>query len=159
MRFIQKTKIMSVQKKPLSEKEEKRIWSFVKDQTVLNFATSKNDVPWCASCYYALEEEYKLLVFKTDMKSRHMEEANKQIWVAGTILPDKQKKGIVIGVQYQGKMVLEDEERVTKARKRYYKKFPFAKAMDGEIAVLELTHVKLTDNKLGFGKRLVWEKL
>lgn len=149
---------MSEQKKPLTEKEQKRIWSFVKSQTVLNFATSENDIPWCASCYYALEKEFKLLVFKTDMDSRHMKEAMKQLWVAGTVLPDKQKKGIVIGIQFQGKMVVEDEEKIKKATKRYYKKFPFAKAMDGDIAVVELTHVKLTDNKLGFGKRLVWEK-
>ena len=149
---------MSTQKKPLTEKEQKRIWSFVKDQTVLNFATSENDVPWCASCYFALEKDLKLLVFKTDLDSRHMKEALKQSWVAGTILPDKQKKGIVIGIQFQGKIVTGDEEKIQKATKRYYKKFPFARAMDGEMAVVELTLVKLTDNKLGFGKRLVWER-
>ena len=149
---------MSVQKKQLSEKEQKRIWKFVKGQTVLNFATSENDIPWCASCYYAFEKEYRLLVFKTDMESRHMQEALKQALVAGTILPDRQKKGIVIGVQYQGKVVTDDQKKTKKATRRYYKKFPFAKAMDGNIVVVELTLVKLTDNKLGFGKRLIWER-
>lgn len=145
--------------KKLSEKNEKKIWSFLEDQTVLNFATSANDIPWCASCYYAFDEKMKTLVFKTDNESRHMQEALNQEFVAGTVLPDKQKTGVVKGIQLQGKMVKNDEIILERAKKKYYKKFPFAKVMEGEIAVVELTLVKLTDNKLGFGKKLLWERV
>lgn len=101
----------------------------------------------------------KTLVFKTDNDSRHMQEALNQEFVAGTVLPDKQKTGVVKGIQFQGKMVTEDESILERAKKKYYKKFPFAKVMEGEIAVVELTLVKLTDNKLGFGKKLLWERV
>jgi uncharacterized protein YhbP (UPF0306 family) len=149
---------MSDQKTPLTEKEQDKIWSFVEKQTVLNFATSANNTPWCATCYYAFDKKHKLLIFKTANDSRHMQEALQQVMVAGTVLPDKPKKGVVKGIQFQGEMVFSDEEIRSRANKKYHKKFPFAKVMAGEIAVIELTLVKLTDNKLGFGKRLLWEK-
>lgn len=148
---------MATQNRTLTEKEQKRIWSFVDDQTVLNFATSSNDIPWCASCYYAFDKKFKLLIFKTDMDSQHMQEAMAQLHVAGTILPDKAKKGIVKGIQYQGKMVVDNDELMERGKKKYYKKFPFARAMDGSIVVIKLSLAKLTDNKLGFGKRLLWK--
>ena len=143
--------------KKVSGKEAEKIWSFIGKQTVLNFATSQNGIPWCASCYFALDDENKCLVFKSGEESRHMQEAFAQEYVAGTILPDKLLKGIVIGVQYQGKLT-KDEDLIKKGSKVYYSKYPFAKVMDGDMVVVELTHVKLTDNKLGIGKRLVWEK-
>ena len=147
---------MSTQK--LSTKDNKKIWPFVSKQTVLNFATSAKDIPWCASCFYAFDEENKYLIFKTDNQSRHMQEALKQGFVAGTVLPDKLKTGIVKGIQFQGKMIVEDKKSLKQAKKVYYRKFPYAKVMAGDIAVIKLTLVKLTDNKLGFGKRLIWER-
>lgn len=141
----------------LTAKEEKHIWSFISDQTVLNLATSAGDEPWCASCFFAFEETNKLLVFKSDKESRHIKEALKQGLVAGSILPDKLKVGKVRGVQYQGRMA-EDEVLFVAAKKRYYEKYPYAKVIPGDIWVIALSLVKLTDNTLGFGKKLIWHR-
>ena len=142
----------------LTEKQEKRIWSFASEQTVLNFATSVDDVPWCASCFYVFNDQNKLLVFKSDKETRHIEEALRNDQVAGTILPNKFKPTQVIGIQFQGKMIVSNEELLAHAKKLYYQKYPYAKVMAGDIWVVELTYVKFTDNQLGFGKKLIWKR-
>ena len=74
---------MSIQQ--ATEKGLKRIWSFVNNQTVLNIATSIDDVPYCASCFYVFDENRKLLAFKSNKDSRHIKEVLQQKNVAGTV--------------------------------------------------------------------------
>lgn len=136
---------------------KKLIWSFLSKQTVLNIATSKNEESYCASCFYAFDQDNKVLVFKSAVESRHIEEGLNQSIVGGTILPDKLKKAVVIGAQFQG-ILSREAEIITKSKAVYYKKYPFALAMDGDIFVIQLSFIKYTDNKLGFGKKIVWNK-
>ena len=145
-------------KQELTPKEEKRIWSFINSQTVMNMATSSEGIPWSASCFFALEKTHKLLVFKSDKESRHMREAVTQGIVAGTILPDKLKIGKVKGIQFQGKMLSDNGDILAAAQKKYYKKYPYAKVVPGDIWMIELSLAKLTDNTLGFGKKLIWKR-
>ena len=39
----------------------------------------------------------------------------------------------------------------------YYARFPYAKIMRPTLWRLEPSWMKLTDNRLGFGKKLVWQ--
>ncbi len=142
----------------VTPKEEGRIWSFANKQTVLNIATYSDGESWSASCFFAFEKTHKLLVFKSDKDSRHIREALAQRRVAGTILPDKLKVGKVKGIQFQGRMLLDDGEILAAAEKKYYKKYPYAKVVPGDIWMIELSLVKLTDNSLGFGRKLIWER-
>ncbi|MGD0342664.1 MAG: hypothetical protein ABSA76_13260 [Bacteroidales bacterium] len=43
-----------------------------------------------------------------------------------------------------------------KAKNAYLKKFPVAALMDTRLWIVELTYIKMTDNRLGFGKKLIW---
>jgi uncharacterized protein YhbP (UPF0306 family) len=45
-----------------------------------------------------------------------------------------------------------------KASRAYLRRFPVAALMETRLWMVELTHIKMTDNRLGFGKKLVWEK-
>ena len=38
------------------------------------------------------------------------------------------------------------------------KKFPYAVLMKTTLWILEIEYIKMTDNRLGFGKKLIWEK-
>lgn len=40
----------------------------------------------------------------------------------------------------------------------YLKRFPFAALMDTTLWVLQIDYAKMTDNRLGFGKKLIWER-
>ena len=50
------------------------------------------------------------------------------------------------------------EQLLKKCRKKYLKRFPYAVLMKTQLWIVELTFVKFTDNRLGFGKKIIWEK-
>ena len=52
----------------------------------------------------------------------------------------------------------EKNEFIESLKKIYYKKYPFAVAFPGNIWGVELTSIKMTDNTLGFGKKIEWKK-
>lgn len=137
---------------------DERILSFIKAQTTLTFATVKDDIPYCASCYYAFITERNCLLIKSDSKTQHIQQALLNNNIAGTIVPDKLLKTKVQGVQFQGKFMVAEKELLTEAKSVYYKKYPFALAIPGDLWLLELTSLKFTDNTLGFGKKLKWNK-
>jgi uncharacterized protein YhbP (UPF0306 family) len=43
-----------------------------------------------------------------------------------------------------------------KSKKAYLKKFPVALLMETTLWVVGITYLKMTDNRLGFGKKIVW---
>jgi uncharacterized protein YhbP (UPF0306 family) len=44
------------------------------------------------------------------------------------------------------------------ASSHYHKKYPFALAMPGEIWTVQINSIKMTDSKLGFGKKITWNR-
>ena len=79
--------------------------------------------------------------------------------VAGSILVDKTEIGKIKGIQFNGTFLSPKDALLKDAQKAYYFKYPYAAAMKGDLWVIELTSVKFTDNTLGFGKKLIWEKI
>jgi uncharacterized protein len=137
---------------------EKRITDFIRKHHVLTLATSADGIPWCAHCFYAYMEDKNQLVFTSDDQTKHVSDAEKNPVVAGGIVLETGMIGKIQGVQFRGVMRRpgKNEERIVKLA--YLKRFPFAALMDTSFWVLELTYIKMTDNRLGFGKKLVWEK-
>jgi len=43
-------------------------------------------------------------------------------------------------------------------RKAYLKRFPFALALKLDLWILHIDYIKMTDNRLGFGKKLEWRR-
>lgn len=137
---------------------DKAIENFIQSQTALSIATSTNDIPYCATCFYAYAEEKQALIFKSGKETQHIMAALQNKQVAGTILPDKLVTGSVKGIQFNGVFIDPEGEMLDEARKIYYKKYPFALAFPGELWMVELHSIKFTDNTLGFGKKLKWER-
>lgn len=78
--------------------------------------------------------------------------------VAGTISPDQLNFLQIKGVQFEGELLMEDHPLTKKAALNYYKKNPAALAMPGEIWTIQINVIKMTDNTLGFGTKLNWER-
>ncbi len=135
-----------------------QIITFLEDQTVVTIATSVNDQPYCASCYYAYVPGDNLLVFKSDSDTRHIEEALQNNQVGGTVLPDNVTKVKPKGVQFTGIFSKAEGGVGEKAKKAYLKKYPVAGIFRGDIWVIELSKIKFTDNTLVFGKKTLWER-
>lgn len=133
------------------------ITQFIDSQTVLTLATCENNVPVCASCYYAFDAAFGWLVFKSSPNTQHIKNILDNPEVAGSILPDKSTVANIKGIQFSGRACIYSNE-FEQGKNLYYNKFPFARAMSGDIWIVELTKIKYTNNTLGFGKKLIWEK-
>jgi uncharacterized protein len=137
---------------------DSRIIEFINEHHVLTLATSNMEQPYCANCFYVLLESDNMLVFTTDRETRHGLEATKNPKVAGSIVLETGIIGKIQGIQFTGKMYEPEEDLLKKAKKRYLKRFPVAMLMKTTIWVVELEFLKFTDNRLGFGKKLIWER-
>ena len=62
------------------------IIKFFRKHHVLTIATTVENEPWCANCFYVYLEEENSLVFTTDTGTRHGEEFIKNPLVAGSVV-------------------------------------------------------------------------
>jgi len=85
-------------------------------------------------------------------------EALKNKNVAGTINTDVITVAKIKGIQFTGEFINPEGAQKEEFYSLYYHKFPFAKAKPSPIWGINLTFIKMTDNTLGFGKKLIWER-
>ena len=127
------------------------ITAFLKKHHLLTLATSHNNIPYCASCFYSFIEESATFVIATDVtKTRHGKEAIENTYVAGTVALETKMVGKIQGIQFNG----EFQEANEQEKKAYFKRFPYALAMQPTLWSIKITYLKFTDNTLGFGKKL-----
>ena len=125
---------------------------------MLSVATVSERGPWCASCFYAWDEENNTLVVTTDPDTRHGAEFRSNPTVAGTIALETKRVGRIRGAQFTGTVSEPEGDDLKHARRIYLRRFPYAALVDLHLWVIHLNHIKLTDNRLGFGKKIIWQK-
>jgi len=135
---------------------DRRIISFFNKHHVLTIATTAGHEPWCANCFYVYLEEENALVFTTDSDTRHGREFLKNPVVAGSVVLETMVVGKIRGIQFQGNISEPEGEMLSRCRSAYLKRFPYAILMDTHLWIIRLVLIKMTDNKLGFGKKLLW---
>lgn len=135
---------------------DKRIIKFFKKHHVFTIATSVGNEPWCANCFYAYIEEGNLLVFTTDLSTEHGQAFLKNKIVSGTVVLETFVIGKIRGIQFKGNVFEPGGDLLSKAKKAYLTRFPPAVLMDTHLWIIALTRIKMTDNRLGFGKKLSW---
>jgi uncharacterized protein YhbP (UPF0306 family) len=140
-------------------KVDKRIIEFIGEHHVLTLATSCDNKPYCAHCFYVFLEEKNMFIFTSDKSTKHIQDLGCQNHVAGAIALETKTVGKIRGLQLTGvvKELLNDEYKT--AKHAYLKAFPFAILKKTELWGLEVEFFKMTDNRFGFGKKLLWEKL
>lgn len=136
----------------------KRIKTLLRRHHVLSIATVSDRGPWCASCFYAWDEENNTLVITTDTTTRHGSEFLANPSVAGTIALETWRIGRIRGIQFTGIISEPSGDDLSRAKKVYLRRFPYAALTELHLWVIGLNHIKLTDNRLGFGKKIIWEK-
>jgi uncharacterized protein YhbP (UPF0306 family) len=120
----------------------------------MTIATCIDSTPYCANLFYAIADDRPSLVFISDRKTRHIAEALLNPVVAGSIVLETETVGQIRGLQFCGTVIELSGKDKLKARLTYLKRFPYAVLSDAEIWLLKMTYVKLTDNRLGFGKKI-----
>ena len=137
---------------------DERIIRFFRRHHVLTIATSAGNEPWCANCFYVYLPERNELVFTTDHQTRHGKEFMQNSLVAGSVVLETKIIGRIRGIQFQAIVSEPEDDVLDEARKAYLKRFPVAMLMETHLWICDLIYIKMTDNRLGFGKKLIWTK-
>ncbi len=74
--------------------------------------------------------------------------------VAGNILLETKTVGKIQGLQFKGEFKLLEDESL---KKLYFKTFPYSLAMLPKLWQIDVSNFKMTDNRLGFGKKIIWQ--
>lgn len=139
---------------------EERIIEFIGEHHLLTFAAAADNDIWCASAFYAFDSNNYTFIITSDEATRHIQLAlaNESRNISGTIALETEKVGMIRGLQFKALLKKSDGRVLDSNRLLYLKRFPYAVLKGGELWVLELQELKFTDNRLGFGKKLRWER-
>lgn len=138
---------------------DKRIVRFLSRHHVLTLATVSENKPWCANCFYVYLEKENCLVFTSDRSTKHIRDIEEQRIVAGSVVLETKIIGKIQGLQFRGLMEEPGEGMQKLVKEAYLKRFPVAMLMETTLWIVRLEYLKFTDNRLGFGKKLIWEKI
>jgi uncharacterized protein len=135
---------------------DSRVIKFLRKHHVLTIATTVENEPWCANCFYVYLEEENSLVFTTGYETRHGQGFLKNNQVAGSVVLETMVTGKIRGIQFQGIISEPYDTVLTISKRAYLRRFPVAALMDTRLWIVRLTYIKMTDNRLGFGKKFIW---
>jgi len=134
------------------EKLEK-INSFIAQHHVMSLATHTSDEVSVCSLFYAFDSELNSFVVASSEDTKHITQVKENENIAGNILLETREVGKIQGLQFQGEFF---ELRDEALKKLYFKAFPYALALRPKLWQISVKSFKLTDNRLGFGKKLIW---
>ncbi len=137
---------------------EERILKFIREHHIFTLAVSKENEPWCATCFYVFDEKLNRFIFTSDDDTRHIMDAvsSGNFRVSGAIALETRMVGKIRGIQFSGIMKKLEGDEKKPARKSYVEAFPIARLAPLTIWSLTPDYIKMTDNRLGFGTKLVW---
>lgn len=132
------------------------ITRFLRRQHVLTLCAGSGMDMWCANCFYVFDEAPMALYLMTEKHTRHGELMQINPQVVGTIATAPRTVALIKGIQYRGEITPLQGEAEQAARQRYCCRFPVAKIASAPLWQLTLLEIKMTNNTLGFGKKLHW---
>ena len=131
-----------------------KIELFLSKHHQLSLATSVDNIPQSATLFYAYDNVAVLFIVASDTKTEHIQNVLRNDTVSGTVALETNEIGKIEGIQFRAKMQMITQ----KEGSLYFKAFPFAKVMNPQLWLIRLEDLKLTDNRLGFGKKLYWQR-
>jgi len=134
-------------------KDLAKISTFIAKHHVMSLATTDTKKPSVCSLFYAYDESKFSFVVASSEDTLHVKNILQNFAVAGNIFLETQEIGKIEGLQFEGTMTLLNERSL---KKLYFKRFPYALAMMPKLWQIKVDHFKLTDNRLGFGKKIIY---
>jgi uncharacterized protein YhbP (UPF0306 family) len=133
------------------------IEEFINQHHVLTLATNTQDgeLSVC-NLFYVYDSTRQSFVFASDEKTTHMQ--NIQSFsnrVAGGIVLETKEVGKIQGLQFRADVI---SVKSAELKKLYFTRYPYALALAPRLWECCMKWAKLTDNRFGFGKKVVWEK-
>ncbi len=114
---------------------DKKVENFLKKHHILTLSVCCENEIWSATCFYAFDVNRISLLIACDKNTKHMQMALKNPNVSVCIALETKIIGKIQGLQINGKI----SETPT-------------------IFEIKINFLKFTDNNLGFGKKIIWER-
>ncbi len=133
----------------------KKIASFIDEHHVMSLATSFEDELSVCSLFYVYDEESLSFIVASSDETTHIQHIKNNSKIAGNILLETQSVGKIQGLQFQGEFL---ELHESSLKVKYFKKFPYALALNPQLWQIKVNFFKMTDNRLGFGKKIIWKQ-
>lgn len=131
-----------------------KIDAFLQEHHVLSLATSDLKELSVCNLFYVFEREKLSFVVASSDETTHIKNISKNSSIAGAVVLETKIVGKIKGVQFKGEfLALEDGA----LRKSYFSRFPYAIAMNPKLWQIKVHYFKMTDNTLGFGKKIIWQ--
>ena len=137
---------------------DQKIIHFLNEHHLLTLATCQNNKPYCCNLFYAYDQVRNQLIFSTETRTKHAQDFIRNTNVAGSIALETKEVSKIQGVQLIGTIKELEGECLKIAKEQYLKAFPYAENMDIHLWAMPLNFIKMTHNKLGFGKKLIGKK-
>ena len=131
-----------------------KINGFITQHHVMSLATAVDSQPSVCSAFYIYDMQTHSFIIASGEETLHIQQVKKNGNVAGNILLETQEIGKIQGLQFFAKMQVLEDERL---KKLYFKRFPYALALLPKLWQIEVSRFKFTDNRLGFGKKIIYE--
>ncbi|HIC12503.1 MAG TPA: hypothetical protein EYO75_03865 [Sulfurimonas sp.] len=118
----------------------------------MSLATSTPDELSVCSLFFSYDTNTKSFIVASSEKTLHIQNILLNKNIAGNILLETKNVAEIQGLQFSGEFIsLVDKE----LEELYLKDFPYAKELNPKLWQIKVKHFKLTDNSLGFGKKIV----
>ena len=132
----------------------KNILEFIKEHHLLSISTCKDNLPHSANCFYAFDEKKFNFIIASDNCTRHIKELHVNPNFSVTIALETSEIGKIKGLQLSG--IIQKATTIEKAL--YIKTFPYALTLNPTLWTLHVKDLKFTDNRLGFGTKLIYKR-
>jgi len=131
-----------------------KIMAFIAEHHVLTLATSAEGHIHCAPLFYAYDRTRNCFIFASDEATEHARQMIRHPQSAAAIYLETETVGKIQGLQIEGEVYRSEAKADAQC---YFAAFAYARVMAPVLWRLEPERMKLTDNRLGFGKKLIWE--
>ena len=133
-----------------------KIAFFIKKHHVMSLATTFDEELSVCSLFYVYDEAKHCFVVASSEETTHIKHIKKSSKIAGNILLETDKIGEIKGLQFRGEFL---ELKENSLKLKYFGKFPYALALNPRLWKIEVNYFKMTDNSLGFGKKIIWPEV
>ncbi len=132
----------------------KKVISFLEKHHVLSLATYGEDGLSVCNLFYVFDEQTVSFVIASSDKTLHVQNILKDNSIAGSVVLETKEIGKIQGLQFKGSFESLKDKNL---KKLYFKNFPYALALNPTLWQIKVEYFKLTDNRLGFGKKIIWQ--
>ncbi|MFT7003739.1 MAG: hypothetical protein ACJAWW_001091 [Sulfurimonas sp.] len=132
-----------------------KIVKFIDEHHVMSLASTSDSELSVCNLFYAFDAKETSFIIASSESTTHIQNILKNPNIAGTIVLETKTIGKIQGLQFKGTICLLENKDMSKL---YYKTFPYALAMRPKLWKIKINYFKMTDNNLGFGKKIILEE-